>query len=96
MVGGELTKWAADGGGGFTSGGVDVPSAIGRGQEARGGGEVVLVACLRRRKRGGERKGQATSVMSYIGAVGGRGRREGGLGRSPRGRERRTERGGGT
>jgi hypothetical protein len=50
-------------------------------------GEVVLVACLRRTKRGGKRKGRAVSVMPFIGATGGRGRR-GGPGRSPHGRER--------
>jgi hypothetical protein len=43
------------------------------------GGEVVLVACLRRRKRGGKRKGQVASVMPFNCEVGGRGRR-GGLG----------------
>jgi hypothetical protein len=40
---------------------------------------VVLMACLRRRKRGGKRKGRAASVTSFIGVAGGRGRRGGGV-----------------
>jgi hypothetical protein len=43
--GGSSRKGAIDGGSGFTSGGVGVPPAFGRGQEA-GGGKVVLVVCL--------------------------------------------------
>jgi hypothetical protein len=42
------------------------------------GGEVVLMACLQRRKRGWKRKGRAASVMPFISAAGGSGRRGGG------------------
>jgi hypothetical protein len=79
-------KGAIGGDGGFTSGSVDVPPAVGRGQEA--GGEVVVVACLRRRKRGGKRKGWAASVTPFIDVAGGRGRRGGGPGWSSHGGER--------
>jgi hypothetical protein len=72
---GSSLKGAIGGDGGFTSGSVDVPPAVGRGQEA--GGEVVVVACLRRRKRGGKRKGWAASVTPFIDMAGGRGRRGG-------------------
>jgi hypothetical protein len=41
------------------------------------GGEVVLVACLRRRKRGKKRKGLVASAMPLISVVGSRGRRRG-------------------
>jgi hypothetical protein len=66
-------RGAVGGGGGFTPGGVGVPPTVGRGQEAREG-EVVLVAFLRRRVRGGKRKGRVTSVMPFIGVVGSWGR----------------------
>jgi hypothetical protein len=49
----ELTKVR---GSGFTSGGGGIPPVVGRGQEATGG-EVVLMACLRRRKVGGKERG---------------------------------------
>jgi hypothetical protein len=51
--GGCSPKGAVDGGGGFTSDSGGVPPTVGHGQEARGWGwgEVVFVACLRRRKR---------------------------------------------
>jgi hypothetical protein len=37
-----------------------------------GGDEVVLVVCLRRRKRVGNTKGRAASAMPFINAAGGR------------------------
>jgi hypothetical protein len=85
--GGSSLKGAVSAVGGFTSGGVGVPSAVDCGQEARGVGEVVLMACLRRRKRVGKRNGQAASVMPFTGVAGGNGRRGGCSGWRPRGRD---------
>jgi hypothetical protein len=55
--GGSSLKGATNGGGG------GVPLMAGRGQEV--GGEVALTSCLRRRKRGRERKGRVASVTPF-------------------------------
>jgi hypothetical protein len=89
----ELTEGAVGGCSGFTSDAVGVPPAVGHGQEARGGGEMVLVACLRRRKRVGKRKGQAASAMPFISATGSRERRWGVWAEAPWKRETGGERG---
>jgi hypothetical protein len=56
MVRGQSSLKGAVGDDDFTSDGVSVLPTVGHGQEARGG-EVVLVACLRKRKRGGKERG---------------------------------------
>jgi hypothetical protein len=57
MVKGQSSLKGAVGDDDFTSDGVSVLPTVGHGQEAGGGGEVVLVACLRKRKRGGKERG---------------------------------------
>jgi hypothetical protein len=72
--GGSSPKGAVDDGGGFTSGGVGVAPAVGRGHEARGGQWCSWCACEGGREGGG-RKGWAASTVPFIGVTGGRGRR---------------------
>jgi hypothetical protein len=55
--GGSSRKGAIDGGSGFTSGGVGVPPAFGRGQEAGGGAKWCSWCACEGGREGGERCG---------------------------------------
>jgi hypothetical protein len=78
--GGSSPKGAVDDGGGFTSGGVGVPLAVGRGHEARGGQWCSWCACEGGREGGGE-KGVGSVDDAFYRRDGRQGKeREGGSG----------------